>query len=320
MGNARLTFTDKNGNGRIDQSDDPEVNEVLQESHYYPFGMAMNGQWIGDPGRENRYRYNGKELEEDFGLGWYDYGARWCDAAIGRFTGVDPLASDFAAWSPFSYSFNNPVRFVDPDGRAPEDIILRLRDPQGNVVKELDYRNDGKLYDAAGNEYTGNITFFTETRDAINEARASNEGLDRMFQELENSPNTHEFTNNNPDVPDSNPESDNRASDEPGNSTITQFNPKADKLRAIRNKRRVPTSSDIAAHEGKHAYDRDRGQLRSRNPGPSGVSDAEVDGINAERLNQAGQNRPLRTTFGGKRIDPSRLADPKTYDPTKKNN
>jgi len=123
LGNARLTFTDKDGDGRIDQSDDSEVNEVLQENHYYPFGMAMDGQWIGDPGRESKYRYNGKELEEDFGLEWYDYGARWYDPAIGRWNAVDPSAEKYKAWSPYNYVFDNPLAYIDPDGEDGIRII-----------------------------------------------------------------------------------------------------------------------------------------------------------------------------------------------------
>jgi len=124
LGNTRLTFSDKDGDGVIDQSDDPVTNEVLQENHYYPFGMAMDGQWIGDPGRESKYRFNGKELNEDFGLGWYDYGARWYDASIGRWNAVDPKSDTFPSWSPYNYAFNNPTKFIDPDGMSPDDIIL----------------------------------------------------------------------------------------------------------------------------------------------------------------------------------------------------
>ncbi|MFK8101142.1 MAG: RHS repeat domain-containing protein, partial [Saprospiraceae bacterium] len=90
LGNARLSFSDFNGNGIIDETvydpNNPEINEteVLQENHYYPFGMNMNGPWAPQLPTRNLYQYNGKELNEDFGLDWNDYGARWYDAAIGR--------------------------------------------------------------------------------------------------------------------------------------------------------------------------------------------------------------------------------------------
>jgi len=124
LGNTRLTFTDKDGDGTIEISDDVETTEVLQENHYYPFGLSLNGEWIKNPGREDKYQYNGKELNEDFGLNWYDYGARWYMPDIARWGQVDPLAEKMASWSPFNYSFNNPIRFIDPDGTIPFNTIF----------------------------------------------------------------------------------------------------------------------------------------------------------------------------------------------------
>ena len=105
--------------------------EILQENHYYAFGMNMEGPWRQPfaPGTVNGYQYNGKELNSDLGLGWYNYGARMYDPPTCRFTGVDPLAADYAAWGTYVYVLNNPVRFVDPDGRAPSDA-----NPPGKVI------------------------------------------------------------------------------------------------------------------------------------------------------------------------------------------
>jgi RHS repeat-associated protein len=62
------------------------------------------------------------------GLNWYDYGARHYDAALGRFTTQDPLAKDFYATSPYGYCLNNPMKYIDPDGK---DARISI---QGNTI------------------------------------------------------------------------------------------------------------------------------------------------------------------------------------------
>jgi RHS repeat-associated protein len=76
--------------------------------------------WMNDAADiDNRYQYNGKELQNDHGLNWYNYGARNYDATIGRFMSVDPMADKFGGWSPYNYTLNNPINMIDPDGRKP---------------------------------------------------------------------------------------------------------------------------------------------------------------------------------------------------------
>ena len=108
---------DYQGNNRvvIDQS-----GVVEQVNHYYPFGMTY-GDGIATSNQP--YKYNDKELDRMHGLDWYDYGARLYDPALGRFHTVDPLADHpkQIGTSPYSYSANNPIRYIDPTGMIWED-------------------------------------------------------------------------------------------------------------------------------------------------------------------------------------------------------
>ena len=106
----------KSGDGKI-QLDDPDTpnneSELLQENHYYPFGMVMEGEWTPQVGERNQYQYNGKEIDNDLGLDWYHYGFRMYDAGIGRWNAVDPIASDFPHVTTYNYAENEPVGHID---------------------------------------------------------------------------------------------------------------------------------------------------------------------------------------------------------------
>ena len=55
-------------------------------------------------------------MQDELGLGWYDYGARMYDPSIARWNGVDALAETYISWSPYNYVLGNPANMIDPNG------------------------------------------------------------------------------------------------------------------------------------------------------------------------------------------------------------
>lgn len=71
-----------------------------------------------------KYKYNGKELQDELGLNVYDYQNRTYDPAIVRWLQIDPLAAKCRRWFPYTYAMDNLIYFIDPDGMDIENSIF----------------------------------------------------------------------------------------------------------------------------------------------------------------------------------------------------
>ena len=156
--NYVFNYTDHLGNVRVSYAKDPLVGnrvKILEENHYYAFGLKhrnynvekLNFEEFPESGVElvpmpavanasYNYKYNGKELQEELGLNMYDYGARNYDPALGRWMNIDPLAEQSRRWSPYTYCYNNPIYFIDPDGMQVDPASQKEWDKQKQAITE----------------------------------------------------------------------------------------------------------------------------------------------------------------------------------------
>jgi RHS repeat-associated protein len=131
---------------------------LLEESHYYPFGLTMAGisdKALRTPFQGNKYQFNGKELQnkefsDGSGLEWYDYKNRFYDDQLGRFFSIDKLATKFPFYSTYQFAGNKFMNAIDLDGLEPvltkdkQQIIQSSANNSGQEISVI--REGNKLY------------------------------------------------------------------------------------------------------------------------------------------------------------------------------
>jgi RHS repeat-associated protein len=126
LGNVRVTFSDINGDGIL-----TPFGDIKSRNDYYSFGMEWNNRWeLSDTiSPVNKYRYNGKEFVEEMGWKNLDYGLRSLDPVLGRWFSVDNKSAMYPAMSPYVYSGNNPIAFIDMLGDSISPYTIRSITP-----------------------------------------------------------------------------------------------------------------------------------------------------------------------------------------------
>ena len=101
--------------------------KVSQHTEYIAFGEILFDEHSSE--HTMPYLFNGKELDSETGL--YYYGARYYDPKVSIFVNVDPLVEK--TMQAYAYANNNPVRFIDPDGKEPQDVIITFNKSTGKL-------------------------------------------------------------------------------------------------------------------------------------------------------------------------------------------
>ncbi|HKO95844.1 MAG TPA: SpvB/TcaC N-terminal domain-containing protein [Pyrinomonadaceae bacterium] len=116
----RYQFSNHLGSASLELDDQARI---VSYEEYTPYGSTSYQAVASQTQTPKRYRYTGKERDEENGL--YYHGARYCAPWLARWTSVDPAGSE-AGLNTYEYAYDNPIRYVDPSGRQPTTNPLRF--------------------------------------------------------------------------------------------------------------------------------------------------------------------------------------------------
>ncbi|CAM1344189.1 conserved hypothetical protein [Tenacibaculum amylolyticum] len=164
LGNVRLSYTDNDGDGKIDlEVSGQDIDgdgitgefEIIEEKNYYPFGLKQKGynnvtNSLGNS-KVQKFGYNGIELEEGLGLNLMEMDMRQFDPTIARWTSIDPVTH--YEFSTYNGMDNNPVYWADPSG-ADSETFDEYWNRQVAIDKGEKYKDTSlKTLDVVNNQF-----------------------------------------------------------------------------------------------------------------------------------------------------------------------
>jgi RHS repeat-associated protein len=287
-----------------------EGNRLVKKdaTDFEPMGTRLNGTGVsGSP--ENRFKFQNKESMTLFGLGNInDFSARYMDRSIGRFWGPDRKSEEFYGHTPYNHALNNGLKYIDPDGNAPKDIIITLqRNAQTGVTSQVRYYQ-GNLYNTDGTKYKPDMMghFASKIQSTLNDIRSSDSYLEKIVSTLESSDAGNHYIQLSEKV---DMENHVKAFGDKGSTAMyLRYDSIKDGKLSSGEKSTFGTSM---AHELSHQYDRETNQHTHRPNNQQKSKDPnEIRAVNTENRYRESKGIELRTHYGGK-IDQSKLEDPK---------
>ena len=174
--NYVYNYTDHLGNIRLSYTQSGTELKILEENHYYPFGLKHNNyntdkvqfkkSEFGTSAvlqfaerNNNQYKYNGKEFQDELGLNVTAMDYRQYDMAIGRFNSIDALSEMSFSTTPFAFSRNNPIFWMDPSGLLSQEFINSIWCNSNNSSGKTVWTNTGSSFSSEdiGNGKAGSV-------------------------------------------------------------------------------------------------------------------------------------------------------------------
>ncbi|MDD2963537.1 MAG: DUF6443 domain-containing protein [Bacteroidales bacterium] len=305
LGNVRVVFA-AHANGQP---------EVMQQTSYYPFGYTLQqNDFSAGVTSENKNLYNGKELQNDVLAGsrldWYDYGARFYDPVVGRFTTLDRFSEKFYESSPYQYAAGNPVKYIDLNG---DSIVISIHSSVINAdgsstIKSEDYYygmdSDGKygFIGSDGKQYSGDNSFVKQVASALNDLKSGGSVGESLVSDIGNSANKVEIVHGQ------------NAAGVDG--SFIRFDPSNTKEYPNQTGSTSRPPFIALGHEMAHTWDVWNGTYdASEWVSGTGINRSEIYATHIENMIRAENKLPLRTHYAimsGKPYEPTRIIDSKS--------